>query len=411
MKPQSKQQDWLQNEERYFKMDRYFSELLRIDPLTGCKNYLGFLETLTLNSLPDGLVDERSRFIGRKYRINAFCFSAIMFVDMNSLSVLNKSKGLAYGDSALRWMGILLREESNREVYRLGGDDFAVLLKLGTREEHLALVQRILKRMDLEAKLLGFPDTAADVALIFFDQKPTSLDTVLMQMGEAMDIVKNNRNFGFMLFDPTDFKIHLQSPETRRSNSDTDVSHSIRWLATKNIYQVLDMGRTLDEIQQEAYTDTISGLPNLKAARLNIEKAIQNSMVSHKVFSILMIDGDNIRTYNGINYAAGDEMIRDMSFVFKENLRPTDFVARWRVGDEFIVILPDTAIEGAKIIGERLRLAVKEASRSWRFPVTISIGIASCPTHGDCVDTLIDKVEAANKRAKEQGKNQLIVAD
>ena len=124
-----------------------------------------------------------------------------------------------------------------------------------------------------------------------------------------------------------------------------------------------------------------------------------------------MIDGDNIRAYNSINYAAGDEMIRDMSFVFKDNLRPTDFVARWRVGDEFIVILPDTAIEGAKIIGERFRLAVKEASRSWRFPVTISIGIASYPTHGDTIDALIDKVESANKRAKDQGKNQVVLAD
>ena len=124
-----------------------------------------------------------------------------------------------------------------------------------------------------------------------------------------------------------------------------------------------------------------------------------------------MIDGDNIRIYNSINYAAGDEMIRDMSFVFKDTLRPNDFVARWRTGDEFIAILHDTPIEGAKIVGERLRLAVKEVSRSWRFPVTISIGVATYPTHGDYMDTLIDKAESANKRAKEQGKNQVVLAD
>lgn len=392
-------------------MSSPFSEVLRLDPLTGCKNFLGFLEALTLNSLPDGLTDERSRFIERKYRINASCFSAIMFVDMNDLRTLNKTKGLAYGDSALRWMGILLQEESKSEAYRLGGDDFTVLLKIDTRERHLELVQRVLKRMELEARLLGFPDTAADVALIFFDQTPTSLDTILMQMGKAMEKVKNNRDHSFMLFNPTDFKIHPQSPDTWKSGSDSDASYSLRWLSNKNIYQVLEMGRMLDKTQQEVYTDSISGLPNLKAALLNMEKAIQNSMTSHKPFSILMIDGDNIRAYNSINYAAGDEMIRDMSFVFKDNLRPTDFVARWRVGDEFIVILPDTAIEGAKIIGERFRLAVKEASRSWRFPVTISIGIASYPTHGDTIDALIDKVESANKRAKDQGKNQVVLAD
>jgi diguanylate cyclase (GGDEF)-like protein len=393
-------------------MSSLSSELLRIDPLTGCKNYLGFLETLTVNSLPDQLTQEGSpQLWGKKYRINASIFSAIMFIDMNDLTILNKTRGRAYGDSALRWMGILLREESNCEAYRLGGNDFAVLLTIGTREGHLELVQRILKRMEREARLLGFPDTAADIAIILFDRTPTGLDTILMQMGEAMERVKNNREFSFMLFHPTDFKIRPQSPDTWKSNSDSDVSYSERWLSFKSIYQVLEMGRMLDKTQQEAYTDAISGLPNLKAALLNMEKAIQNSVGSHKPFSILLIDGDNIRAYNSINYAAGDEMIRDMSFVFKDNLRPTDFVARWRVGDEFIVILPDTAIEGARIIGERFRIAVKEASRSWRFPVTISIGIASYPTHGEYVETLIDKAEAANKCAKTQGKNQIVIAD
>jgi diguanylate cyclase (GGDEF)-like protein len=124
-----------------------------------------------------------------------------------------------------------------------------------------------------------------------------------------------------------------------------------------------------------------------------------------------MIDGDNIRAYNNINYAAGDVMIRDLSNVLKDHLRPNDFVARWRSGDEFIVILPDTPIEDAQIIGERFRLAVKEASKDWLFPTTISIGVASYPIHGDSINSLIDKAESANKHAKEQGKDQVVLAD
>jgi two-component system cell cycle response regulator len=144
---------------------------------------------------------------------------------------------------------------------------------------------------------------------------------------------------------------------------------------------------------------------------LHIERTLQNSITNQKPFALLMIDGDNIRAYNNINYAAGDEMIRDMSAVLKENIRPSDFVARWRTGDEFIVILPDTQVEGARIIGERLRLAIRKASKNWRFPTTISTGIACCPTHGDSLEALIDKAEAANKRAKDQGKNQVVLAE
>jgi diguanylate cyclase (GGDEF)-like protein len=389
-------------------MSTPFSELLRIDPLTGCTNYLGFLETLKHCSLTEAVARDKRSQEGIWYWINASVFSALLFLDMHDLRILNETRGMAYGDSALRWMGILLQEESNQQVYRLGGDEFAILFNIGTRAEHLELVDRILKRMELEARQFGFPGSAGAIALIFFDQTPTSLDTILMQMGEAMARVKNEPDSNFMAFAGTDFKIHRQSPETWRANSETDISYSVRWLSIKTIYQVLDLGRILDDTQQEAYTDAISGLPNMKAALRSMEKLLEASKPAQRPFSILMIDGDNIRLYNTINYAAGDGMIRDMSAVIRESLRPGDLVARWRTGDEFMVILPDTPAEDAKKIAERIRLAVREASKTWRFPTTISTGIACFPAHGDDIDSLVDKAEAANKRAKDQGKDQVV---
>jgi diguanylate cyclase (GGDEF)-like protein len=258
---------------------------------------------------------------------------------------------------------------------------------------------------------LGFPDAAADIALIFLDPSPTSLDTMLIKMGEAMMTVKNNQDSHFMVFNATDFKIQAQTADTWKSKDGSDVSYEVRWISKINIFQVLEMGRILDDTKQEAFTDAISNLPNMKAALHNLQKSIENSAANGRPFSMLLIDGDNIRIYNSINYAAGDEMIRDMSIVFKNNLRPSDFVARWRAGDEFIVILPDTSSEGAKIIGERFRLAVKEASQTWKFPVTISIGIASYPIHGDNVNALIDNAESATKHAKDQGKDRVVFAD
>jgi diguanylate cyclase (GGDEF)-like protein len=387
-----------------------FSELLRIDPMTGCMNYLGFLETLMHNSLSNTEADKRSQE-GTWYWTDASVFSALFFLDMHGLTTLNTTRGLDYGDSALRWMGILLQEESNHQVYRLGGDEFAMLLKIEGREKHLEMVERILERMELEARQFGFPGPAGDIVLIFFDDTPTSLDTILMQMGEAMAKVKNTPEINFKAFDSVDFKIPRKSPETWKSDSEADLSYSVRWLSIKTIYQVLELGRMLDDTQQEAYTDAISGLPNMKAALRTMEKTLESSKNNHRPFSILMIDGDNIRRYNNINYATGDQMIRDMGVVIKGKLRPSDYVARWRTGDEFIIILPDTPIEGAKMIGERFRLGIKEASREWRFPSSISIGIASFPIHGDTMDAVIDQAEAANKSAKEQGKDRVVIAE
>lgn len=387
------------------------SDLLRIDPLTGCRNYLGFLETLTSHSLPGLTNDGLSREILRSSGIDLSLFSAIVFLDMNHVREFNETKGRAYGDSVIRWMGILLREESKSEVYRIGGVEFAVLLKLESREEHLELMKRILDRVEREAGLLGFPVPPVDVALIFFDTIPASLDGMLMIMGEAMVIVKNNGTNHFMMFDATNFKIHAQAAERWKSSGASDISFAVRWISQINIHQVLELGKALDETKQEAFTDAISSLPNMKAALLSMERTLHDSASNHKQFSILLIDGDNIRVYNSVNYAAGDEMIRTMSAVLKSNLRPDDIVARWRSGDEFLIILPDTPAEDARKIGERFRLAIKEESKTWKFPVTISIGVACYPTHGDGITELVDKAESANKHAKDQGKDRVVLAE
>jgi diguanylate cyclase (GGDEF)-like protein len=386
------------------------AELLRIDPLTGCRNFLGFLEAGLNHSFSDSSREVSTMEIIETSVMDRSQYSAILFVEMNHVKFLNETKGRSHGDSAIRWMGILLEEESsNHVVYRLGGVEFAVLLHLDTYRACSQFVERILERMYREANLLGFPGSPADMALIIYDEVP-SLDSMLMQMGEAMVRVKNRDDSHPMIFNATDFKISARMPHTWKPASDLDVSFAVRWLSRKSIYQVLEMGKSLDKAQQDAYTDLISGLPNLRAAVLSMEEVLKDSTVNHRPFSIMLIDGDNIRAYNSINYAAGDEMIRDMCAVFKDNVRPDDFVNRWRNGDEFMIILPGTPAAGASIIGERIRLAVKEASRTWRFPVTISIGIASYPTHGEDINSLIDKAESANKRAKDQGKDQVVFA-
>ena len=380
------------------------SELLRIDPLTGCKNFLGFLETCLGLSLPYAMEDI-------SIVMNHPPSSALLFIDMTDLNLLNETKGRAYGDSVIHWMGILLNEESNGTAYRLGGDEFAVLLTRETREDYVRFMERMLERMEREAGQLGFSGSPAHVALIMYDQSPVSLDNMLIQMGQAMIRVKHSTSSHAMIFNASQFEASEAIPRRWSQDDDPDIFYTVLWLSRKGIFQVLDMGRSLDQVQQDAYTDAISGLPNMKAALLTMEQTLQDAITNRRCFSILMIDGDNIRAYNSINYAAGDQMIRDMCTVYRNNLRPKDFVARWRSGDEFIVVLPDTPGEGARIIGERFRLAVKEASQTWRFPVTISIGIASYPTQGDTIQSLIDQVEAANKRAKDQGKDQVIVAE
>jgi diguanylate cyclase (GGDEF)-like protein len=289
--------------------------------------------------------------------------------------------------------------------------EFAVFLKMDSEQEHVLLLERIRERMNREAKLLGFPGAPANSVLILNDQPSISLDNLLIQVVKALARLENSKSLNHMTFRFSDLQGFEWASNRQDPDSHLDTSFAIGRIAQEYIFHMVEMGHNLDMAQQVAYTDAVSNLPNMRAALINLEEVLQNARIKDQPFSVLLIDGDNLRAANLISYAAGDEIIRAMGAVFKQNLRPGDYVARWRTGDEFIVTLPGTSIKGANIVGERFRLAVKNASRSWKMPVTISIGLASYPTNGEDINSLIEKAESANKCAKQQGKDQVVPAN
>ena len=107
-----------------------------------------------------------------------------------------------------------------------------------------------------------------------------------------------------------------------------------------------------------------------------------------------MIDGDNLKQYNKHGYAAGDDVIRKINATLSTALRPNDFLGRWRMGDEFIVILPSTNVEQAIAVAERLRSSIESASQGWLYYTTISIGIAYYPKHGIQANKLLESCRA-----------------
>jgi diguanylate cyclase (GGDEF)-like protein len=171
--------------------------------------------------------------------------------------------------------------------------------------------------------------------------------------------------------------------------------------------RLLSFATRLDATHQMAYLDPVTQLPNSIAAERQMKRAIQQSQRTGEVFAILFIDGDNLRLYNDISYATGDSMLKRLAGLLTSHLRPGDFMARWRVGDEFLVLLPATTQADAFVVAERLRFQVESVSKTWEIPTTISIGISMYPTDGETVDELLRTVEQAEKQSKENGKNQV----
>ena len=127
-----------------------------------------------------------------------------------------------------------------------------------------------------------------------------------------------------------------------------------------------------------------------------------------------MIDVDHFKDINDrYGHLAGDRVLVTVGKSIKEPLRPNDMVARYG-GEEFSVLLPETTVDNAVAIAERLRVRVSQADpgtlQEHRLPkVTVSIGVAGFKAGGS-LETLIAGADAAMFEAKQAGRNCVRVA-
>ncbi len=110
--------------------------------------------------------------------------------------------------------------------------------------------------------------------------------------------------------------------------------------------------------------------------------------------------------------SSGSLALSEMGQVLRRILRETDVVGRYG-GDEFVVVLPETPLNGALVIAERIRKKVEDyefVAQDLNIHLTISLGVANCPKHTLTAEGLIKKADAAMYRAKELSKNSIKVA-
>ena len=346
----------------------------RMDVLTGCANLLAFLET----------------FSARLTSTTHSAFS-LLLVDLNNFLAFNTQYGRAQGDSVLHWVGIVLRD-TDLPVYRIGGDEFLVFIDERESEECEQIARSVFERLNRECKQFRLADPPASVILIHFEKESLAIGDLWMAISDALFDVKVFGQRGFLINTYTHASA-INNYQLRMINMLTE--------------RLLSLASRLDTTHQIAYLDPVTQLPNSIAAEKEINRAIQQSQRTNETFVILFIDGDNLRLYNDISYSAGDNMLKRLAELLASHLRPGDFIARWRVGDEFLVLLPATTQEAAFVVAERLRSQVELISKTWEIPTTISIGVSVYPSCGTTVEELLLAVEKAAKQAKDNGKNQV----
>ena len=163
------------------------------------------------------------------------------------------------------------------------------------------------------------------------------------------------------------------------------------------------------ELERLSVTDILTGLHNRRYLLEAFEKEIQRADRRERPFCVLMIDVDRFKDYNDTHgHLAGDHVLVAMGRVLREATRDLDVLARFG-GEEFIALLPECDLDNAVKAGDRIRVRLLEEKLE-HGPVTISVGVAEFPTHGDTPSTVIGAADEALYEAKRQGRDRVLGA-
>jgi diguanylate cyclase (GGDEF)-like protein len=169
--------------------------------------------------------------------------------------------------------------------------------------------------------------------------------------------------------------------------------------------------RNLAIAEIRAATDSLTGLPNQRAAADTLKRMFAQATATGSPLALLFLDLDHFKQINDQRgHAVGDQVLANVGAV-RNVLRSRDFAAR-NGGEEFAILLPDTEIASALAIAERIRAAIAEISLPGiDVSVTISIGVSGFPDHASTLDRLERLADAALYLAKRLGRNRVELAE
>ena len=159
-------------------------------------------------------------------------------------------------------------------------------------------------------------------------------------------------------------------------------------------------------------TDILTGLANRMEMLSQLEIEQKRSERHNKTFSLILGDLDHFKQINDTyGHLAGDRVLRQVAAQFRNNLRTEDVCARWG-GEEFMILLPETPLEQAVTVAEKLAAAVREKDINWdqqSITVTISFGVGEFQAGNgtSTIDEFIQLVDNALYAAKHRGRNRV----
>lgn len=172
-------------------------------------------------------------------------------------------------------------------------------------------------------------------------------------------------------------------------------------LATRRLQKILE---------QRSTHDPLTGVLNRRGFLQSFSRVRARQQRVESPLSLMAIDLDHFKAINDQHgHAQGDRVLVHVASVITQTARQSDYVARFG-GEEFVVLLPETALPQAQQLAQRILLLLRESQTSERPHCSVSIGIASQQAYGESLDSLLSRADAALYRAKANGRDRAEIA-
>lgn len=249
------------------------------------------------------------------------------------------------------------------------------------------------KALDLKSPVFIDPATNGD------EFNPSFLNKIGMRSGLIIPLVVRDRVLGAAF---------LQDCAKAREWSIDDIS--LIGSLCDQVAVGIENAELHMEIERQAVTDGLTGVANRRSFNESLTKEFERAKRYGQPLSLAVIDLDFLKKINDTyGHMTGDEAIKAIGTVLQQSSRSIDITARYG-GEEFCVLLPNTEVDMAEQLAERLRRLIRETEIDGPGALSASIGVASFPLHADAAESLFLRADEALYRAKQEGRNKVKVS-
>ncbi|WP_341521781.1 diguanylate cyclase [Pseudomonas sp. G.S.17] len=295
-------------------------------------------------------------------------------------------------------------------------DDLAILMLAITdtgQHEFEIYLKQLNERLEsfqsnLQAASAGYADNQS-VSRDLNSQLREQVDGLQSSVQDAPDLsslkrVLENRLEGLLST--------MDQHQVQRDAREQEVAERLHSLATRVAtmeQEALGFRGHLEEQRQKALIDPLTSLPNRAAWGERLEQEMAEWQQHKNSLLVCMLDLDHFKRINdGFGHLAGDRVLKIIATVLKKRLRSSDFIARFG-GEEFVLLLPATAVSTGLTLLDKLRAAVELCPFHFKgepVTVTVSMGVTAFRA-GERSDVALKRADQALYRAKENGRNRI----